>query len=51
MNKLKNFDTEILAGTLTFSPTDHLGARDLYTVGYDASGALSVYQAWGKKAE
>jgi branched-chain amino acid transport system substrate-binding protein len=51
MNKLHNFDTKILAGTLNFSPTDHLGARDLYTIGYDDAGKLSVYSAWGKKAE
>lgn len=51
MNKLQNFDTEILAGTLNFSPTNHLGAQELYTVGYDDGGKLSIYQAWGKKAE
>ena len=51
MNKLHDFDTEILAGTLSFSPTDHLGAQDLYTIGYDDAGKPSVYSTWGKKAE
>ena len=51
MDKLQNFDTEILAGTLNFSPTNHLGAKVMYTIGYDDAGKLSVYSAWGKKEE
>ncbi|MFM9850916.1 MAG: ABC transporter substrate-binding protein [Hyphomicrobiaceae bacterium] len=49
MDKLTNFDTGVMAGTLTFSPTQHQGATQLYTVGYDEAGKLSVYESWGKK--
>ena len=49
MEKLTNFDTGVMAGTLTFSPTQHQGAAQLYTVGYDDTGKLSVYETWGKK--
>ncbi len=49
MEKLTNFDTGVMAGTLTFSPTQHQGATQLYTVGYDETGKLSVYETWGKK--
>lgn len=49
MDKLTNFDTGVMAGTLTFSPTQHQGATQLYTVGYDDAGKLSVYESWGKK--
>ena len=44
MDKLTNFDTGVMAGTLTFSPTQHQGATQLYTVGYDEAGKLSVYE-------
>jgi branched-chain amino acid transport system substrate-binding protein len=49
MEKLTNFDTGVMAGTLTFTPTNHQGATQLYTVGYDEAGKLSVYESWGKK--
>jgi len=49
MDKLTNFDTGVMAGTLTFSPTQRQGATQLYTVGYDDAGKLSVYESWGKK--
>jgi len=51
MDKLQNFQTGIIAGPLNFSPKDHAGAHDLYSVGYDDSGTVSVFTAWGKKAE
>lgn len=47
MEKLKDFDTGIVAGTLSFSPQDHQGAHQLYTMGYDASGKIAVYEKWG----
>jgi branched-chain amino acid transport system substrate-binding protein len=49
MDHLQNFDTGIIAGPLSFSPQDHAGAHDLYAVGYDDNGELSVFSAWGKK--
>jgi branched-chain amino acid transport system substrate-binding protein len=49
MDKLTNFDTGVMAGTLTYTPTKHLGATQLYTVGYDDAGKLTVYESWGKK--
>jgi branched-chain amino acid transport system substrate-binding protein len=49
MDKLKDFDTGIMAGTLTFSPTQRQGATQLYTVGYDETGKVSVFETWGKK--
>ena len=51
MEKLKDFDTGIIAGKLTFSPTQRQGATQLYTVGYDDAGKLSVFESWGKKAQ
>jgi hypothetical protein len=49
MDKLTNFDTGVMAGTLTYTPTKHQGATQLYTVGYDDAGKLTVYESWGKK--
>jgi len=49
MDKLTNFDTGVMAGTLTFTPTQHQGASQLYTVGYDDAGKVTVYESWGKK--
>ncbi len=50
MEKLKDFDTGIIAGKLSFSPQDHQGAHQLYVVGYDGD-KLSVLESWGKKAQ
>ncbi len=49
MDKLKNFDTGVMAGTLTFSPTQRQGATQLYTVGYDDAGKLSVFESRGAR--
>jgi branched-chain amino acid transport system substrate-binding protein len=51
MNNLKDFDTGILAGTLTFSSENHLGAKQMYTVGYDEAGKLAVFASWGKEVQ
>lgn len=51
MDNLKDFDTGVLAGTMSFSKTDHQGAHELTTEGYDDSGKIAVFTAWGKKAE
>lgn len=51
MNQLHDFDTGIMAGTLSFTPQNHAGAHDLYAIGYDAAGTLSVFRAWDQKVE
>ena len=51
MEQLKDFDTGMIAGKLSYSPTNHQGATQLYTVGYDGSGKIVVFEAWGKKAQ
>ena len=50
MSKVTNFDTGIMAGTVTFTPTTRQGASQLNAVGYDADGKLTIYESWGKKA-
>lgn len=51
MDKLRDFRPGIIAGTISFSPEDHAGAHALNTVGYDAAGTLSVFEAWDRKVE
>lgn len=51
MNKLTDFDTGILAGKITFTPDNHLGAKALYTVGFAEDGKPAVFEAWGKRVE
>ncbi|MDQ4061120.1 MAG: ABC transporter substrate-binding protein [Pseudomonadota bacterium] len=51
MNKLKDFDTGIMAGKLSFSPDNHQGASQLYVIGYEDGQKLSVLESWGKKAQ
>jgi len=51
MEQLKDFDTGMIAGKLSYSPTNHQGATQLYTVGYDDTGKIVVFEAWGKKAQ
>jgi len=36
---------------LSFSPTNHAGAHDLTAVGYDETGAITVYKAWDQKVD
>jgi len=50
LENLKDFDTGILAGTMSFSPDDHQGAEIVYIVGYDDEGEITIYEAWNKKA-
>ncbi len=50
MENLKDFDTGMIAGKLSYSPTNHQGAKQLYTIGYDANGKIIVYEAWGQRA-
>ena len=49
MEQLKDFDTGMLAGKLNYSATNHQGATQLYTIGYDESGKIVVLEAWGRK--
>lgn len=51
MEQVRNFDTGIIAGTISFSPDNHQGARQLYNVGYDNAGKLVVFESWGKKVD
>jgi branched-chain amino acid transport system substrate-binding protein len=51
MENLQNFDTGVLAGTMSFSPDDHQGVSDVNVIGYDENGELSVFSAWGEKAK
>ena len=48
--KLRDFDTGMLAGKLNYSPTNHQGAVDLNVIGYDKEGKITIYEAWGKPA-
>lgn len=50
MEKVKDFNTGILAGKMTFSPQDHQGVHTVYVVGYDKAGDRAVFESWGKKA-
>lgn len=51
MEHVRDFDTGILAGTVTFTPTDHQGVGTAYVVGYDKQGNRAVFKSWGVKAE
>ena len=51
MEALTDFDTGMLAGTLSYSPENHQGAKDLYTIGYDEDGKLVLYSTWGQRVE
>ena len=48
---LKGFDTGILAGTMSFSPENHQGAEDVYVVGYNDKGQITIYESWDKVAQ
>lgn len=49
MEHVQNFDTGILAGTITFTPGDHQGVDNVYVVGYDQQGELAIFKSWSKK--
>lgn len=51
MENLRNFDTGILAGKITFTPEDHQGVDEVNIIGYDDQGMVSVFSAWGKNVE
>lgn len=48
--KLRDFDTGMLAGKLNYSATNHQGAVDLNVIGYDKDGKIAIYEAWDKLA-
>jgi branched-chain amino acid transport system substrate-binding protein len=48
MDKIKDFDTGVMAGPLTFTPTDHTGQKQLYFDTY-VDGVPTVFTAWGKQ--
>lgn len=51
MEHLRDFNTGILAGTMSFTPEDHQGVHTVYVVGYDDQGERAVFKAWGEKAD
>lgn len=46
MQNLRNFDTGVLAGPITFTPESHWGVEKVNVVGYDSSGTVRVFSAW-----
>lgn len=48
MESLKDFDTGVLADTVTLSRENHVGVQDMYAVGLDEQGKQTVYTAWDK---
>jgi branched-chain amino acid transport system substrate-binding protein len=48
LETLKDFDTGVLADTVTLSPENHVGVQDMYAVGLDEQGKQTVYTAWNK---
>jgi branched-chain amino acid transport system substrate-binding protein len=48
MESLKDFDTGVLADTVTLSRESHVGVQDMYAVGLDEQGKQTVYSAWDK---
>lgn len=48
IESLKDYNTHLLAGTETFSATNHNGVHHMYTVGLNSSGKEIVYESWNK---
>jgi branched-chain amino acid transport system substrate-binding protein len=48
IESIKDFDTGVLADTVTFSKDKHVGVSRMYAVGLDKDGKQTVYTAWGK---
>lgn len=51
MESLKNFDTGVLADTVTITHTDHVGVSVMHAVGLDKSGKETIYTSWGHPLE
>jgi branched-chain amino acid transport system substrate-binding protein len=48
MESLRDFETGVLADTVTITPEDHVGVERMYAVGLDENGEETVYESWGK---
>jgi branched-chain amino acid transport system substrate-binding protein len=48
LESMKDFDTGVLADTVSFSKDDHVGVDKMYAVGVDKDGKQTVYTTWGK---
>ena len=47
LDKTKDFDTGVLAGHISWSPTDRDGVKDVAVAGF-IKGKPTVLKAWGK---
>lgn len=47
LDKIKNFDTGVLAGSISWSPTDRDGVKELAVAGF-VKGKPTVLKSWGK---
>jgi branched-chain amino acid transport system substrate-binding protein len=50
IERLKDFDTEVMAGRFSYSPSDHAGQKDVSFVGL-SEGKPVVFTAWAKSVE
>ncbi|MER1966295.1 ABC transporter substrate-binding protein [Castellaniella sp. GW247-6E4] len=48
LEKLRDFDTGILAGKITFTPEDHQGVKQSAVACYDDAGNAVFYASWQK---
>lgn len=48
IESIKDFDTGVLADTVSYSKDKHVGVSRMYAVGLDKNGKQTVYTAWGK---
>lgn len=48
LETLKDFDTGVLADTVTITKENHVGVHDMYAVGLNEQGKQTVYAAWGR---
>lgn len=51
MESLRDFETGVLADTVTITPDDHVGVERMYAVGLDENGEETVYKSWGEPLE
>jgi branched-chain amino acid transport system substrate-binding protein len=48
VESIKDFDTGVMADTVTYSKDKHVGVSRMYAVGLDKNGKQTVYTSWGK---
>lgn len=47
LDKQKDLDTRVMAGAITFTPTNHVGITDLAVAGF-VDGKATIFTAWNK---